>query len=599
MYLKKQTIKKRNGKSYTYYRLAESYRENGKVKHRIVAELGALKPEEVEYLGRRFAGIAGIELGADLEELEVQGLSYFGAPLLVEHLMEVLHLTPWVEAAVADRRLQFRVVDALKVMLCAHLFKSGSRAELAVWDWQQKLFWHSHRVPDLEYHQLLRSLSVLVSAKDQIERKLFLHLGQLFDYTVDLVFYDLTSSFVEGVADWSDILKRGYSRDKRSDCKQIVIGLVVTESGFPVTFRVFKGNRLDKTTLEEMVEDLKDRFSIKRCIWVSDAGLLSDENRKLLEESPYEYILGMGGAENRKCLKEAIEKARALPQGEFKNSRFWEIQLSEEEVTSGQQDAPLRIVVVESEGRQKKTAAIFERRLEQVRQAFRRVERQVQKGKYVEPEAIRERAVQAVCQSRVKKYFSFTADRGRFAWTENEAAVEERKADAGKYGLITKSKLAAEDVIGAYRTLLVVEDVFLVLKNILDLRPFWHKCDVNLEGHVLLAVWSFLLYRTMEALMDKKGLTLPAHRAMNAIKEVRAVEVAIRDKTIWKLMRVPPEAEEVFQAVGIDNLKGRFHEWASTAPPYAYQARFIRKRGSAETDVEGELEEDKEAGLDA
>jgi transposase len=433
-------------------------------------------------------------------------------------------------------------------------------------------------------------LPVLVSVKDEMERRLFLHLGELFDYTVDLVFYDLTSSYVEGVADWSDILQRGYSRDKRSDCKQIVIGLVVTESGFPVTFRVFKGNRLDKTTLEEMVQDLKDRFSIRRCIWVSDAGLLSDENRKLLEESPYEYILGMGGAENRKCLKEAIEKARSLPQQQFKQSRFWEVQLPEEEQKCEPKEAPLRIVVVESEGRQQKTAAIFERRLEQVRQAFRALERQVQKGKYVEPQAIRDRAVQALCRSRVKKYFSFTADRGKFRWTEDYAAVEERKADAGKYGLITKSKLPAEDVIGAYRTLLVVEDVFLILKNVLDLRPLWHKCDDNLEGHVLLAVWSFLLYRTMEALMEKRGLSLPAPRALNAIKEVRAVEVAIRDKAVWKLMRVPPEAEEVFQAVGIDNLKGRFHEWASTAPPYAYQARFINKRGSAEPDDEGELE---------
>ena len=91
-------------------------------------------------------------------------------------------------------------------MLCAHLFKSGSRAELAVWDWQQKLFWHPHRVADLEYQHLLRSLSVLTSIKDEIERKLFLHLGELFDYTVDLVFYDLTSSYVEGVADWSEIV---------------------------------------------------------------------------------------------------------------------------------------------------------------------------------------------------------------------------------------------------------------------------------------------------------------------------------------------------------------------------------------------------------
>ena len=576
MFLKTQTVKKPNGKSYTYYRLAESYRENGKVKHRILAELGALKPEEVEYLARRFAGIAGIDLRKDLEELELTGLSYFGAPLLVEHLMELLHLSRWVEQAVQTKRLSFSVVDALKVMLCAHLFKSNSRAELAVWDWQQKLFWHPHRVEDLEYQHLLRSLSVLTSIKDEIESKLFLHLGDLFDYNVDLVFYDLTSSYVEGVADWSELLKRGYSRDKRSDCKQIVIGLVVTGGGFPVTFRVFEGNRLDKSTLEEMVQDLKDRFLIKRCIWVSDAGLLTNENVKLLEESPHEYIVGMGGAENRKALKEAIQKAKELEQKEFKDSRFWEVELEQEGQSEGEEGSA-RIVVVESEGRQKKTAAIFERRLEKVRQGFQALERQVKKGKYVKREEIREEAVKVLHQSRVKTYFSFEAEKGRLSWTEDERAVNERKADAGKYGLLTRSKLNAEEVISAYRTLLVVEEVFLVLKNILDMRPFWHKCDDNIQGHVLLAVWSYLLYKTLETLMEKRGLDLPTPRALNAIKEVRAVEVAMRDKPIWKLMKVPSEAQQVFEAVGINNLQSRFNQWARNAPPYHYQPRFIKK----------------------
>ena len=576
MVLKNQTVKKPNGKSYTYYRLAESYRENGKVKHRILAELGALKPEEVEYLARRFAGIAGIDLRKDLEELELTGLSYFGAPLLVEHLMELLHLSRWIEQAVQTKRLSFLVVDALKVMLCAHLLKSNSRAELAVWDWQQKLFWHPHRVEDLEYQHLLRSLSVLTSIKDEIESKLFLHLGDLFDYNVDLVFYDLTSSYVEGVADWSELLKRGYSRDKRSDCKQIVIGLVVTGGGFPVTFRVFEGNRLDKSTLEEMVQDLKDRFSIKRCIWVSDAGLLTNGNVKLLEESPHEYIVGMGGAENRKALKEAIQKAKELEQKEFKDSRFWEVELEQEGQSEGEEGSA-RIVVVESEGRQKKTAAIFERRLEKVRQRFQALERQVKKGKHVKREEIREEAVKVLHQSRVKTYFSFEAEKGRLSWTEDERAVNERKADAGKYGLLTRSKLNAEEVISAYRTLLVVEEVFLVLKNILDMRPFWHKCDDNIQGHVLLAVWSYLLYKTLETLMEKRGLDLPTPRALNAIKEVRAVEVAMRDKPIWKLMKVPSEAQQVFEAVGINNLQSRFNQWARNAPPYHYQPRFIKK----------------------
>ncbi len=119
--------------------------------------------------------------------------------------------------------------------------------------------------------------------------------------------------------------------------------------------------------------------------------------------------------------------------------------------------------------------------------------------------------------------------------------------------------------------------------GILNMRPFWHKCDDNIEGPVLLAVWSYLLYRTMETLMEKKGLDLSAPRALNAIKEVRAVEVAMREKAIWKLMKVPAEAEQVFEAVGINNLKSRFNQWACDAPAYCYQPRFINKRRRAET----------------
>ena len=82
----------------------------------------------------------------------------------------------------------------------------------------------------------------------------------------------------------------------------------------------------------------------------------------------------------------------------------------------------------------------------------------------------------------------------------------------------------------------------------------------------------------MEALMEKKGLDLPAPRALNAIKEVRAVEVAMREKAIWKLMKVPPEAAQVFEAVGIKDLKSRFNQWACNAPAYHYEPRFVNTR---------------------
>jgi len=591
MYLKSQTVRKPNGRAYTYFRLVESYREQGTVKHRVIGELGRLTPEEAERLAHRFARVAGIKLPSSEDELELSGTMYFGAPLLVEHLMDQLHLNRWVKQAVATRKISFDVVGALKVMMCAHLFKSGSRAELAVWDWQQKLFGHPHRTEDLEYQHLLRSLNILVKIKDRVEEKLFFHLAGLFDLNVDLVFYDLTSTYVEGQANWSELLERGYSRDKRGDCKQVVIGLVVTAEGFPVTFRVFEGNRLDQKTLKQMIEELKTRFQIRRCIWVSDAGLLTEENLKLLKGSGYPFILGMGG-EVRKDAKNAIEQTKELEQREFKDAKFWDVMIAHATKKKGQgrksteteaepsEDTELRrVIVVESEGRQKKTAAIFERRLEKVRQDFQVLDKKVKQGKCIEKHDIEVEAEKILHQCRVKKYFSYQADNKVFVWQEHTTAVEARKGNAGKYALMTNSDLPADQVLSAYRTLLAAEDAFLVLKDILDLRPVWHKCDVNVEGHVLLAVWSYLLYKTLETRIEQKGIDSSALRALNAIKEVKAVQVAIRDRAIWKLLKVPPEAKQVFEAVGVDDVKGHFKKWAANAPAYHYRPRLDPNHG--------------------
>ena len=299
----------------------------------------------------------------------------------------------------------------------------------------------------------------------------------------------------------------------------------------------------------------------------------------MLQDSGYEYILGMGGSENRTDVLEAVHKTKELKQRQYKDSKFWEVELKgEEESFEESKPAPRRrIIVVESQGRQKKTAAIFEARLQKVRQGFSSLERQIEKGKYVKREDIRVEAEKILHRSRVTKYFTFKAKKAVLTWQEDPEAVAERKAHAGKYALAASCDLPARDVISAYRTLLAVEDAFLVLKDILDLRPFWHQCDENIEGHVLLAVWSYLLYKALETLLEKKGIGVSTPRVLNAIKEVRAVEVAVRDQPVWKLMKAPSEAQQAFQAVGIDDLKARFNEWALSAPAYHYKPRIIRK----------------------
>ena len=120
---------------------------------------------------------------------------------------------------------------------------------------------------------------------------------------------------------------------------------------------------------------------------------------------------------------------------------------------------------------------------------------------------------------------------------------------------------------------MAVEDAFRVMKNDLDLRPLWHKCDVNLEGHVLLCVCSYLLFRMLDLYLLKGSLPTTPERALQAIKEIRAVGIENDGTCQWKLMKVPPDTEEVLNAVGIKNFKKTFEQWARNAPRYQYERR--------------------------
>ena len=570
MFIREQKIRKPNGKNYSYYSLVESVREGKIVNKKVLANFGALSKSDVEKLAKRFAQIAGLSVGDESEsDSEVVGFKYFGIPVFVRQFMKSLRLDKFLDTASSGMRIKFDLVAAFEVMLAAHLFKSGSRAELSVWDWQQKLFWHPHVTEDLDYQHLLRALPIFAGLQRPLEEHLHGRLVDLFSINVDLVFYDLTSSYVEGHGNWSELLIRGYSRDKRFDCKQIVIGLVVTREGLPVSWRVFEGNRLDSKTLDEMVNDLKTRFQVKRCIWVSDAGLLSKENLGVMRNSGYEYILGAGSGTYKE-----VKKALKTPEVQFK--KIANVNVCEREINLELDDKKkisCRAILIDSDGRREKTASILERRLNLVRDGFANLKKSVENGYYKTQEDIHIAAEKVLHKSCVKKYFSYEFDDQKFDYREKHKWVRSQKEQAGRYALLTESKLEIEDIINGYKTLLKVEDAFRVMKNDLDLRPMWHKCDVNLEGHVLLCVCSYLFFRMLDLSLLKGALSTTPGRALQAIKEIRAVGIEKKHEHHWKLMKVSNETLKLLDAIGVKDLKKIFNQWAISAPSYNYERR--------------------------
>ena len=155
--------------------------------------------------------------------------------------------------------------------------------------------------------RLYRALDRLLPHKEAIEKQLVKRLGELFELDYDLLLYDVTSSYFEGVAD-PEIARRGYSRDHRPDCVQINIALVVSRDGMPLGYEIFAGNTTDVSTVQEIVEKMEERFGTVNRVWVMDRGMVSAENIAWLNSTGRRYVIGTARSELRRYAKELANK---------------------------------------------------------------------------------------------------------------------------------------------------------------------------------------------------------------------------------------------------------------------------------------------------
>ena len=181
------------------------------------------------------------------------------------------------------------------VLVIARLCEPSSELHIAE-DWYRKtaledlLGLPGERIND---DRLYRSSgSAACRTRKAIEKHLKKRLGELFALEYDLLLYDVTSTYFEGLAEQNTLAPRGYCRDHRPDCKQVCIALVVTREGMPLGYEVFAGNRTDVTTVEEIVETMEARYGLANRIWVMDRGMISEENVALLQETERRYLIG-------------------------------------------------------------------------------------------------------------------------------------------------------------------------------------------------------------------------------------------------------------------------------------------------------------------
>src|SRR6185312_8692609 len=314
MFLRRYTRNK-NGKSHTYYALVENARTDAGPRQRTVAYLGELNHDEerrwqrtVVFHNRQgehrqlrlFPDAEPVPLSDDPDVVRVRldavgwtNPRRFGDVWLSLWLWKFLRLDEIVDRHVPQGKETVRPADIAAIEVINRL--CGPCSEFALAE-------HWYRSTGLEdllgvadsavtKDRLYRTLDKLLEAQEAIEDDLKAQLGSLFQLDYDLLLYDLTSTYFEGLAEENDLAQRGYSRDHRSDCKQIVLALIVTRDGFPLAHVTLAGNTQDLQTVETIVTTVERRFGKSQRVWVMDRGMISKETLKFLARPGRRYLL--------------------------------------------------------------------------------------------------------------------------------------------------------------------------------------------------------------------------------------------------------------------------------------------------------------------
>ena len=538
MYPRTVKVRSKNGTVNEYVRVVEAYREDGKVKQRVVADLGRkdLLVEILPKLQRLLAGDAAIEPG-DPAVPHVVDASNWGPVLVVRALFEQLGLWSILDQHLG-RAKGVPFADRAFVLVANRLIAPASEHGLAGWletdfvcDRIGRRFvphWHQRRRVRVHPRQLdawYRTLDQLHAAKDQIEVALYHRLRDLFSLKPDLVLYDITSTYFEGAGP-HDFAKHGHSRDGKPQNVQVVIGVVMV-AGWPIAHHVWAGNRIDHTTVQDVISDLKKRFAFGRLIFVGDRGMVTDENTEAITKDEHGFLVGVKRRRNAQIdgWLDAVDDTKwvTCPGGINTQERKTDPPRTRaQEVASG--DPDLRVIVIDSDERRGYEQAKREQAMERARQRLEKLKGRVASGGLKRPEKIGAAVERIMQKYHGYRYFDWTLQDGALEFTASEVRLGREKKIEGKYVIMTTEKgLGVLDAVAMYKELTDVESGFRQLKDVMALRPIYHQIEMRVKAHIFVAALALLVQRLLGRRLDEAGVDLSPARAMQALTTVRLV----------------------------------------------------------------------------
>jgi hypothetical protein len=455
--------------NHRYLQIVENRWEAGRSRQRVIATLGRLDrlqaAGQVDGLLRslaRFAEQVKIVEAYETGKLQALSVARIGPTLVMEPLWRRLGLAAILNDLLADRHFDFAVERAIYFTVLSRLFFPGS-------DRRASRLGRDYRVrggDDLELHQFYRAMGWLGAVKEQVEERLFARNRDLFS-GLDLVFFDTTSIYFEGQGG-EQLGQHGYSKDHRSDLRQVVVGVTMDTFGRPISCPIWPGNMTDVKTLKPVVTRLRERFGIKDLVIVADRGMICNETLQWLEQNGIGYILGVRLRKEKDISRAILDQADGY-QVVKENLQVKEVVIAGHRyVLCVNPEEAIRDAAVR--------AALVEKLQAKLKQGSKAV----------------------IGNRGYRRYLNVS----KTAVTLAEKKIQAEASFDGKYVLRTNTKLTTTEVALKYKELWQVERCFRETKSTLETRPVYHKCKDTITGHVFC---SFLALVVMTELKQKLG----------------------------------------------------------------------------------------------
>jgi len=510
----RHTVRIKNGKRHVYWRLVRSVRRGRKVHQETVACLGELDAKgraSAKLLARRMTGgrCEQHELFEDrpkaevipvrLDKIRLERQRSFGDVWLAWVLWRALDLDRAFAKLLPPGEEAVPWSTMAAVLAMARLCEPSSELHIAE-DWYRRtaledlLDLHPDQVND---DRLYRALDQILPHKVAIEQHLRKRLGELFQLDYDLLLYDVTSTYFEGLSGGNEIAQRGHSRDHRPDCTQVCIALVVTREGMPLGYEVFPGNRTDVTTVEEVVGVMEKRFGVAQRIWVMDRGMTSEDNIAWLQSSNRRYLIGTSRSEMKRFSRQLTEE------------RGWNqvregIQVKICEGPDGRET----FLLCRSEDRREKELAMHARFIARIEEGLKSLGRRIEQSQKPLDRGRVERQIGRLLQrnSRAGARYAIELvdDRElragfRLQWSVRSDWDEWARYSEGTYILRTNvTDWSPQELWRTYIQLTDAEAAFRIQKSDLSLRPIWHQKPERILAHILVCFLAYALWKTLE-----------------------------------------------------------------------------------------------------